>query len=310
MVEEMLPYLSEWPFGAPLKMKHFPNLKMIIQTAHEYRNGFLSLRDLALRNGNLTPLSSLQNKIESNDISSIFFVNGRATAFTHSSLVNNAIYLAQNVGLGDYDRVLVNLPLWESFGQTVGLLSPFSSQSFVVIPSNLFNAESALKKIYEEKLNSIFCTPSQFQQLLEHPNFSKFRLDTLQKLLVVSTTNDRADAGLIKRIKEQFQVNQVNTAHAVDHFAGVSFFADNLDTLPDSSLAVGQLMPNMEAKVVDQSGKVLSDGKQGSLFLKGHNLFSGYLNNGNLEKPQLDSQGFFDTNLQASVDSKGFFTIF
>ena len=48
--------------------------------------------------------------------------------------------------------------------------------------------------------------------------------------------------------------------------------------------SAGKLLPNIEAKIVDLEGNELSTGQDGELWVKGPNVFPGYLN-----RPELQS---------------------
>ncbi len=52
---------------------------------------------------------------------------------------------------------------------------------------------------------------------------------------------------------------------------------------------VGRLIPNVEAKLIDEAGKEVGYGERGEILLKGPNVFSGYLNN-----PEADKNAFLD----------------
>lgn len=73
--------------------------------------------------------------------------------------------------------------------------------------------------------------------------------------------------------------------------------------------SVGQLVPNMAAKFCDESGGELPPGHTGELYLKGPNVFQGYLNNVPGTSDCLDEDGWFRTGDVGHVDDKGNFFI-
>jgi len=59
---------------------------------------------------------------------------------------------------------------------------------------------------------------------------------------------------------------------------------------------VGQPLSSLEVKLLDEdTGKLVSDGSPGSLFVKGPNVFQEYLNRPEETRDAFDSDGFFDT---------------
>jgi 4-coumarate--CoA ligase len=89
--------------------------------------------------------------------------------------------------------------------------------------------------------------------------------------------------------------------------------------------SVGKLIPNMEAKIIDEDGSEVMEGevgsfsvantlsststncgiKTGELLLKGPNVFQGYLNRPELNKDIFTADGYFKTGDIGHRDSKG-----
>ncbi len=59
--------------------------------------------------------------------------------------------------------------------------------------------------------------------------------------------------------------------------------------------SVGKLLPNMEAKIVDADSREVADGQEGELWLKGPNIFLGYLNEPAKTSDTMSPCGFFKT---------------
>jgi len=60
--------------------------------------------------------------------------------------------------------------------------------------------------------------------------------------------------------------------------------------------SVGQLIPNMTAKIVDvETGKELGVGQQGEVWVKGPNIMKGYHNNPSATNATIDQDGYLHT---------------
>ena len=71
--------------------------------------------------------------------------------------------------------------------------------------------------------------------------------------------------------------------------------------------SVGRLLPNLEAKFV-LDGREVAPGEEGELWVRGPNVFPGYLNRPDLQAETFDDAdggGFFRTGDIGYVDSKG-----
>jgi len=73
--------------------------------------------------------------------------------------------------------------------------------------------------------------------------------------------------------------------------------------------SIGQLIPNLEAKIVDEEGRELDVGQDGELCLRGPNIMKGYLNNPEATKKTIDTEGFFHTGDIAHVNEEGYYYI-
>ena len=78
----------------------------------------------------------------------------------------------------------------------------------------------------------------------------------------------------------------------------------------DSPIAsVGKLLPNQLAKVVSFNGTEVKEGATGELWVKGPNVFQGYLNNREETERALTPDGFFKTGDVGFQDQVGNFFI-
>ena len=75
----------------------------------------------------------------------------------------------------------------------------------------------------------------------------------------------------------------------------------------DDAGSVGVLLPNMEAKLIDDDGNESS--KCGELLVRGPNVCLGYWKNEAATKEAIDSEGWFKTGDVAIINEKGYFWI-
>ena len=73
--------------------------------------------------------------------------------------------------------------------------------------------------------------------------------------------------------------------------------------------SVGILLPNLEARLVDEDGKDAPEGEPGELWIRGPTVMKGYHNNPAATKESITEDGFFKTGDVAIVESDGFFHI-
>ena len=88
-----------------------------------------------------------------------------------------------------------------------------------------------------------------------------------------------------------------------------------LATMPSEGFenagAAGRLLPNLEARLVDDDGNDLPESEEsaGELWVRGPTVMKGYLNNPSATKDTITEDGWLKTGDIAKRDKKGFFRI-
>lgn len=70
--------------------------------------------------------------------------------------------------------------------------------------------------------------------------------------------------------------------------------------------SIGKLLPNMEAKFVDEEEQEVPNGKDGELWMRGPNVFKGYLNNPEATKNSITEDGWFKSGDVGHVTEEGY----
>jgi 4-coumarate--CoA ligase len=65
-------------------------------------------------------------------------------------------------------------------------------------------------------------------------------------------------------------------------------------------------MPNMEAMIVDEEGNEVETGKDGELWMRGPNVFLGYLNNEVATRNSITEDGWFKSGDVGHVTEEGY----
>jgi fatty-acyl-CoA synthase len=82
------------------------------------------------------------------------------------------------------------------------------------------------------------------------------------------------------------------------------------DTLEHRTQTVGQVLPEMEVKVVDPATReTLGSGQPGELCVRGYNVMLGYYNNPEATAAAIDADGWLRTGDQATLDADGYVRI-
>lgn len=170
-------------------------------------------------------------------------------------------------GLGDSQ--LGVLPFFHIYGLTCGvLMSVYEGWRLVVMER--FDMEKALQAIERYRITFVYVPPPVILAFSKHPAVEKYDLSSLKVLHsgAAPLTRELTEAvwnRLKVPVKQGFGLSETSAVvccQVVDEWA--KFMG-----------SVGKLMPNMEAKIVDEDGREVQEGEVGCshLYLKNRYLF-------------------------------------
>lgn len=249
----------------------------------------------------------------------ILFTSGssgmpKAAVITHRNLLANCLQVDEYDILPPRVRLLCNLPIFHCFGYMT-LLWFATTRACVVpvtVPSPLDFGKN-LVTIRDEKINVMLSTPTFLRNYLRkaHPQY-------MASMDFVIAGAEKTPEGFADAWQEKFPntrylegcgmteaspIIAVNKPDVTDAKNGIT----NAGTKRGS---VGIIFPGMNAEIRDpDSGARLGVGRQGMLFLRGANIFKGYLNDDETLVPATDADGWYETGDIASVDGHDFVSL-
>ncbi|WP_433792110.1 long-chain-fatty-acid--CoA ligase [Actinoplanes sp. CA-252034] len=248
--------------------------------------------------------------VEAEDVAVILYTSGttgkpKGALLTHLNLVMNAAVNVFDVHplTGD-DVVMGCLPLFHTFGQTVGMNATFRlGGTLVLLPR--FTGEAAIELMIRENVTIFHGVPTMYIGLLE----AAAKADSLPKLkLCVS-----GGASLPVAVLEKFAAAFGST---IWEGYGLSETSPTATTNQPSFGAkpgtVGHPIWGVEVEIarpeVPESIEFVPDGELGEIVIRGHNVFAGYLN-----RPEATAEalvdGWFRTGDLGVRDEQGFISI-
>ena len=237
---------------------------------------------------------------EPNSTAVILFTSGsegvpKGVELTHRNLLANVRQMLAVTDLTDMDRLFNAMPLFHSFGLTVGTLLPLVRGMYVfiypsplhyrVVPTAFYHADCTVMLGTNTFLNGYArkAHPYDFRSL-------RYMFAAAEKLQETTATTWAQRFGV--RVLEGYGATECAPCVSV-----------NTPLQPKYGSA-GRLMPGMDYKLEKVEGVV--DG--GRLFVRGPNVMKGYLNlDANAKFRALG--GWYDTGDIVRVDEQGFFFI-
>lgn len=167
-----------------------------------------------------------------------------------------------------------------------------------------FDLEDFCRFIQDLKITFAYVVPPVVLLLGKHPVVSKYDLSTIRMMNsgAAPLTRELVDA-VYNRLK--FPIKQGY---------GLSETSPTTHTQPWEDWnqhvgSVGTLLPYQEAKYMSADEKEVPPGEPGELWIKGPNVFKGYLNNPEMTAHALTPDGFFKTGDVGYQDAHGHFYI-
>jgi HIP---CoA ligase len=240
------------------------------------------------------------------DLSDLVFTSGttghpKGAMTTHGQTLRTFATWSEVVGLREGDRYLIVNPFFHTFGYKAGILACLMTGS-TIIPEPVFDVETVMQRIEEERVTVLPGPPTIFQTLLDHPDRKRFDLSSLR---LVITGAARVPVELVQRLWSDLGVETVLTAYGLTEATGTVTMCRRGDSAEVIASTSGRAIPDVEVRIVDAEGTELSDGEPGEVVVRGYNVMRGYFNDPEATDEALDRDGWLHTGDVGVMDAAG-----
>jgi acyl-[acyl-carrier-protein]-phospholipid O-acyltransferase/long-chain-fatty-acid--[acyl-carrier-protein] ligase len=235
----------------------------------------------------------------------------KGVVLTHRNILGNCAQIDASGILPTGETLLANLPIFHSFGFTINLWYVLQRGLRVVTVPSPLDVHKCLDAIAAEKATVLLGTPTFFRPYLKRADPTQ-----LASVKFVVAGAEKTPAGFHEEWEKHFG-SQYCEGYGLTETSPV--VAVNLPAQPGESAesvrakkrlgSVGKLFPGSAARIVDPDtgvDKGLND--VGILYLKGVNIFPGYLDQPDATAAAFNT-GWFITGDLAKLDEDGFLYI-
>jgi len=232
----------------------------------------------------------------------------KGAMLTHHNLLANVRACSQAIMIKRQDSFLCMLPMFHSFSFTVSVLIPLFLGGKFVIFDKMRPFGEIIRGIIRYRINILVGIPVLFQILTEVKLPWVFKLPFLSFLNPVRLAISGADklpVNVLETFNKKFKFPLLEGYGLTEASPVVSVNPLDKDRKIGS---VGLVLPGIQVKIVDQTGRDLAVNKVGELIVKGPNVMKGYLNSPEETKQYL-KEGWLYTGDIAKIDEDGYIFI-
>ncbi|MHA1803068.1 MAG: AMP-binding protein, partial [Promethearchaeota archaeon] len=249
-----------------------------------------------------------------NDLATLLYTGGttglpKGVMLTHDNIISDVlytIYLQKQVYEENMGRevTLCVLPLCHTFGFTVLITSLLLG--VMMIMEGDFYPDVIMRHIRDYKIKSFVGVPLMFQLIVNHPDFGKIDLSSLEGAISGSTTLPAEVTEKFKSVVGDIHFSQgygLTEASPITHMQP--------DWLPEVRAdSIGIPLLDTDAKIVNtETLEEVKPGEVGELLIKGRQVMKGYWKNPEATKRVITEDGWLRTGDLARMTEDGWFYI-
>ncbi len=252
------------------------------------------------------PASAVAER-EPSDIAVIIYTSGttgqpKGAELTHSNLQQNTEVTSATLLYVQPDDVMFGaLPLFHSFGQTVGMNCAIAVGACLTLITR-FEPVHALEIIKRDQVTVLPGVPTMYAAILHQAGGSAGDVASLR--LCVSG-GAAMPVELLRSFEKEFDC-MILEGYGLSETSPVASFNHPDRTRKPGS--IGQAIAGVEMRVQDNEGKPVQQGDVGEIAVRGHNVMKGYWRRPK-ETAEVMVDGWFRTGDLGRVDEEGYFSI-
>lgn len=167
-------------------------------------------------------------------------------------------------------RTLCNLGLFSNI-VWVGILATFFSGGTLIV-SRRFEVNNCLETIERHRVTHATMVPLQFQKLLEHPDFDRFDLASLDACMCCGSP---LAASLKRELAERWPGDFIELYGLTEGLVTI-LSPEDLTSKTDS---VGRACPGQQLAIIGDNDEILPNGESGEIVGESRFMMAGYLEN-------------------------------
>ena len=241
--------------------------------------------------------------VDPDDLAALIFTSGtagspRAAMLSHGNLLSNLEQSSSTDGIRAADVVYGVLPLFHIFGLNVVLGLGLARGATLVLVQR-FDPFTALETIRDRKVTIIPGAPPLW---LAFSHMDDAPADSFATVRLALTGAAKMPEEAMRRLNERFGLSLLE-GYGLTEASPVVTSSAGMEVKIGS---VGKVLDGIQVRLIDEEGNEALQGDAGEIWVKGPNVFKGYLNELEATARVLTADGWLRTGDIAIVDDDGY----
>ncbi len=238
---------------------------------------FTSFNDFINELDSSTEYQEMRNIIDL-DLILLMYTSGstgmpKAVALCHSNVISATESIARYLEISEHDRILNFIPFSFDYGLFQILLAAIRGATLYIHTSFAYR-EDIFSLIEGAYITGIPFVPTQLTSIYARGRMSERSFPSVR---FITSTGSHFPERCYKELKHTFPNAKIFSMYGLTECKRVSYLAPNKSHWKLKS--VGQPMPNVRVRVLDESLNDVGDDVPGQLTVEGRNVMKGYWNN-------------------------------
>jgi len=254
-------------------------------------------------------LAARKKEVEEDDVALLLFTSGttglpKAPMLTHRNLIEYVEGQLSSTGLGDEERLLMDIPNNHVGGAVMAILSMLVSGNTLVM-LDAFIPQQVMQTLQDERITVMGQVPAQYILLFMLPDFDSYDLSSV-KYAVISGAPVPPE--LIGQIDEKLQAAPF-IGYGLTETSGAITFTREEHPRDKIAGTIGVPNEGIEVRIMSPERVEVPQGEAGEIAVRGGAVMKGYYKRPDANAQVFDADGFFFTGDMGFVDDDGFIHI-
>lgn len=251
-------------------------------------------------------LAARKKEVEEDDMVLMLFTSGttgqpKAPMLTHGNLVQYVAGQIESSGIGDDERLLMDIPNNHVGGAVMAIFSVLYSGNTLVM-MDTFIPQQVLQTLQDERITVMGQVPAQYIILFMQPDFDSYDLSSVKFAV---TSGAPVPPELVAQIEEKMGIVPF-VGYGLTETSGAVTFTRQEHPKEKISGTIGVPNEGIEVRIMSPEREEVPRGEAGEITVRGGAVMKGYYNQPEATAEVFDADGFFYTGDMGFIDEDGF----